>query len=154
MALKHVSRRVFRLTLICFFVFSCARVWGATGGSISGTVTDQTGGVIPGAKLTLVNLDLATSYKVTADAQGFYSFPTLPVGRYELTIEATGFKTQKKTGLTVDADAAIRVDAKLEVGNKTETVTVTASAAQARVKLFALRSNRRGSSRIGCVTVS
>jgi hypothetical protein len=135
MALKHVSRRLFRLALICFFVFSCARVWGATGGSISGTITDQSGGVIPGAKLTLVNLDLATSYKVTADAQGFYSFPTLPVGRYELTIEATGFKTQKKTGLTVDADAATRVDAKLEVGNKTETVTVTATAAQAQAQV-------------------
>ncbi len=135
MALKHVSRRLFRLALICFFVFSCARVWSATGGSISGTITDQSGGVIPGAKLTLVNLDLATSYKVTADAQGFYSFPTLPVGRYELTIEATGFKTQKKTGLTVDADAATRVDAKLEVGNKTETVTVTATAAQAQAQV-------------------
>ena len=98
-------------------------------------VTDPSGSFIPGASVTLVNLDLATSYKATTDAQGFYSFPNLPVGRYELTIEATGFKSQKKTGLVVDADAAVRVDASLAVGNKTETVTVTASAAQAEAQV-------------------
>ncbi len=118
-----------------FLVLAAARVWAATGGSISGTVTDQSGGVIPGVSITLVNLDLATSYKAATDAQGFYSFPNLPVGRYEMTIESTGFKSQKKTGLVVDADAAVRVDATLEVGNKTETVTVSASAAQAEAQV-------------------
>ena len=135
MAMKHVHRALVRIVLAGFLVFSCARVWAATGGSLSGTLTDQSGGVIPGANLTLVNLDLATSYKATTDAQGFYSFPTLPVGRYELTIEAAGFKTQKKTGLAVDADAAVRVNVSLEVGNKTETITVSASAAQTQAQV-------------------
>ncbi len=135
MSLKHVNRMPFRVALVCIVVFCCARVWAATGGSISGTVTDQSGASVPGASVTLVNLDLTTSYKATTNAQGFYSFPNLPVGRYELTIEATGFKSQKKTGLVVDADAAVRVDASLAVGNKTETVTVTASAAQAEAQV-------------------
>jgi len=117
------------------FLFCYARVWAATGGSISGTLTDPSGASIPGASVTLVNLDLTTSYKATTDAQGFYSFPNLPVGRYEMTIEATGFKSQKKTGLAVDADAAVRVDTSLVVGNKTETVTVTASAGQAEAQV-------------------
>jgi len=118
-------------------LFACTRAWAATGGSISGTLKDQSGAVIPDATLTLVNLDLAASYKATTDPQGFYSFPTLPVGRYELTIEAAGFKTQKKTGIAVDTDAAVRVDAELELGEKSETVTVSASAAEAQVDTVA-----------------
>ena len=96
---------------------------------------DQSGAVIPGASLALVNLDLATGYKTTTNAQGFYSFPTLPVGRYELTIEAAGFKTQKKTGLVVDTDAAVRVDAALEIGERSETVTVSATLAETQVQV-------------------
>jgi Carboxypeptidase regulatory-like domain len=90
---------------------------------------------VPGARVTLVNLDLTTSYKATTDGQGFYSFPNLPVGRYELTIESAGFKTYKKTGLVVDADAAVRVDAPLELGDRTETVTVSATAAQTQAQV-------------------
>lgn len=122
------------LLLVCLLVCS-APLRSATGGSISGTVKDQSDAVIPGASLTLVNLDLTTSYKASTDAQGFYSFPTLPVGRYELTIEATGFKTQKKTGVVVDADAAVRVNATLEVGERNESVTVSAVANQAQAQV-------------------
>src|SRR5579863_9544834 len=87
-AIKQIKRTFVRLAFVSLLVFSCARVWAATGGSISGTVTDQTGASVPGASVVLVNLDLTTSYKSTTDAQGFYSFPSLPVGRYELTIES------------------------------------------------------------------
>ena len=122
------------LLLVCLLVCS-APLGAATGGSISGTVKDQSDAVVPGASLTLVNLDLTTSYKASTDAQGFYSFPTLPVGRYELTIEAAGFKTQKKTGVVVDADAAVRVNATLEVGERNESVTVSAVANQAQAQV-------------------
>jgi hypothetical protein len=124
-----------RILLIALMLSSSAPLWGATGGSISGTVKDQSEAVIPGAGLTLVNLDLTTSYKAKTDTQGFYSFPSLPVGRYELTIEAAGFKTQKKTGLVVDADAAVRVDLSLEVGEKNETVTVSAVTDQTQAQV-------------------
>ncbi|HXW62486.1 MAG TPA: carboxypeptidase regulatory-like domain-containing protein [Candidatus Acidoferrales bacterium] len=124
--------------LFLFLVVSECAVWGAaTGGSISGTVKDQSGAVIPGAALTLVNLDLTTSYKAATDAQGGYSFPNLPVGRYKLTIEATGFRTQTKTGLAVHADDAVRVDAQLELGELTNTVTVSSEAGEAQVETIA-----------------
>jgi hypothetical protein len=132
---KPGIQTIVRIVLAGVLLFCCPRADSATGGSISGTVADQSGAVVPGASLTLVNLDLTTSYRATTDAQGFYSFPNLPVGRYELTIEAAGFKTHKKTGLVVDADAAVRVDTSLEVGNKTETITVSASAAQAQAQV-------------------
>lgn len=135
MILKFSMRTTARAVILCLCLLACARARAATGGSISGTVTDQTGAVIAGAGAALVNLDLATGYKTTTNAQGFYSFPTLPVGRYELTIEAEGFKTQKKTGLVVDTDAAVRVDAVLEVGERSETVTVSATVAETQVQV-------------------
>jgi hypothetical protein len=96
---------------------------------MSGTIKDPSGSVIPGASLVLANLDLTTQYKASTDEQGLYSFPSLPVGRYELTIEAAGFKTVRKTGLVIDTDAALKVDATLEIGQQSETVTVAATAA-------------------------
>ena len=99
----------------------------ATGGSISGTVTDPTGAVIPGATLNLVNTAQGTAYRAVSDRQGFYSFPNLPVGHYDLTISASGFTTQRKMDLTVDTDAALRVDAALAVGAQSDAVVVTAA---------------------------
>ncbi len=102
-------------------------VWAVAGGSLSGTVRDATGGAIPGAQLTLVNIALRTELKSVTDKQGFYSFPALSVGRYEITITAAGFKPQRKTGLTIDADAALRADAVLEIGERSDEVTVSAT---------------------------
>jgi len=135
MTIRSGPRTAFLAVVLCACLFACAEARAATGGSISGTLTDQSGAVIPAASLTLVNLDLATSYKASTDAQGFYSFPTLPVGRYELTIEAAGFKTQKKTGIVVDTDAAVRVDAALNVGERSDTVTVSATVAESQVQV-------------------
>ena len=95
----------------------------------SGTLKDQSGAVVSGATITLVNTALKSEYKAVSNGQGFYSFPTLPVGHYDLTIEATGFKTQKKTNLTVDTDAALKLDVVLSVGQRSENVTVVAEAA-------------------------
>jgi hypothetical protein len=115
-----------------------ARLAGA-GGSISGILKDPSGGVIPGARLTLTNTALKAEFKAASDAQGFYSFPALPVGHYDLTIAAAGFKTQQKTNLAVDADAALRIDAVLQIGEQTDTVTVseTEAAIQTQVDTVA-----------------
>src|SRR5262245_35704953 len=91
------KQRVFFVTAI---ILIATAAFAAVGGSISGTVKDTTGGVIPGATLTLTNTALGTQFKTTADTQGLYSFPSLPVGRYELTIDAAGFTSQKKQGLS------------------------------------------------------
>ena len=98
------------------------------GGSLSGTVKDSTGGVIPGATVSLMNTAIGTALSGVTDAQGHYSFPNLPVGRYDLTVTLEGFKPQKRTGLAVDADSRVQIDATLEVGDQTETVTVVENA--------------------------
>ena len=98
----------------------------ATGGSISGTVADPTGAVIPGAAVSLINTAQLTTYQAISDEAGFYSFPNLPVGHYDLTFSATGFATRKRMDLAVDTDSALRVDATLSVGARSDAVVVTA----------------------------
>jgi hypothetical protein len=106
-----------------FFAATCA--YAAIGGSISGTVTDTTGAVVPSASLTLVNLAQQTTYRAITDRLGSYTFPNLPVGHYKLAVVAHGFATQEKANLIVDADAALRIDITLTIGAQSENVTVT-----------------------------
>jgi hypothetical protein len=114
---------------VALVLVAAACVWGFAAGSVCGVVRDPSGGAISGARLTLINAALQSKFKATTDAQGFYSFPALPVGHYDLTIEALGFQTQQKTNLAVDTDAALGIDTVMEVGQRTEAVTVTESEA-------------------------
>jgi len=116
------------LLVIAFLFFAVVCLHAAVGGSIFGTVADQGGAVVPGATLRLVNTALRTTYHVVSDRQGLYSFPNLPVGHYDLTIEANGFTPQRKQSLTVDTDSAVRVDVSLAIGARSDTVTVTSDA--------------------------
>jgi Carboxypeptidase regulatory-like domain len=117
-------------------VFCAGFVWALVGGSIAGIVKDPSGAAIPGAQLILANTGLRTEFRAVPDARGFYSFPSLPVGRYDLTFEASGFKSQQETNLTV---AALTVDAVLPIGQRSDTVTVedTTSTMQTRVESVA-----------------
>jgi hypothetical protein len=110
-------------------------LWATANGSLSGTLKDQSDAVVPGATVTLVNTALGSQFRAVSDGRGFYSFPTLPVGNYDLTVEAAGFKTQKKTNLTVDTDAALKVDVVLELGQRSETVMVVATEAASEAQI-------------------
>ena len=108
--------------------------WAFAAGSLSGVLRDPSGGVIPGGKLTMVNSGTKTQFTTTSDNRGFYSFPALPVGNYDLTVEAAGFKPQKKTNIAIDTDAAVTLDAQLTVGEQTESVTVSATEANVQTQ--------------------
>ena len=116
--------RLIFVSFACLF-FWAASLWAATGGSISGSVADQSGAVVPAAKLELVNIAQQTRFSSVADGRGFYTFPNLPVGHYDLTIAAVGFATQKKANIVIDTDSAIRIDVAMAVGAQSDTVTVT-----------------------------
>ena len=124
-SLLRTSAKFRQLILALIFLSSNFALWAATGGSISGTVTDQSGAVVPDATLELVNTGQHSTYHVKSDKQGLYSFPNLSVGHYDLTITAPGFSTQQKTNLTVDTDSAVRVDATLAIGANSDTVIVS-----------------------------
>ena len=102
-----------------------ALLWALAGGSLSGTLKDQSGGVVPLATVTATNTEVRSEFKTTSDAQGVYSFPALPVGHYDLTVTVAGFRTLKKTNIAVDTDSAVRVDAVLQLAEQTQEVTVS-----------------------------
>ncbi len=112
---------------VAFLFLPAAFLWALAAGSLSGVLKDPSGAVIPGVKLKLVNGALKAEFTSASDPRGFYTFPSLPVGHYDLTIEATGFQTQKKTNIAIDADAAVTLDATLQVGQPSEAVTVSAT---------------------------
>ena len=86
--------------------------------SIWGTLRDPTGAVIPGVTLTITHTAQGTRTQTSTDAKGFYSFPSLAVGRYDLQVGATSFR---QTGLVIDADSALTVVLKLDMAEKITT---------------------------------
>src|ERR1700722_8298464 len=118
------------LSLVLHFGFS-RQALAAVGGSISGTVKDPSGAVVPKATVTAVNTDTGVKQVVKTNDAGTYSFPTLPVGRYEIDVTAEGFKPYRRASITLDVNSAILVDAALELGESSEAVTVEESALQA-----------------------
>jgi len=113
------------------FVATCPRLaLAATTGSISGTLKDPSGAVIPGAMMIATNTAQGIQSKTTTDDKGFYIFPSLPVGRYNLQAEAPGFKTAKRNDLVVDLDSALQIDLAMEMIEKIEEVTVIENGVQ------------------------
>src|SRR5215472_13370805 len=98
-----------------------------TSGSIVGTITDPSGGVIAGATVTITNTDTAIAVSTTTDNAGNYVVTPLQVGRYSVTAGAAGFKKSVRSDITVNVQDRIRVDLALEVGAVTDTVEVQAA---------------------------
>src|SRR4029079_10636177 len=95
---------------------------------------DPSGGGVPGAMVTATNTEKNTQVKTTTDAKGDYSFPSLPVGNYEIQCESRGFRTEKRIGLVIDANAAIQLDLTLELAQRPDEITVSDSAEQIHVE--------------------
>jgi Carboxypeptidase regulatory-like domain len=97
-------------------------------GRIAGFVKDQSGAVVPGATVTVINVDTRLKRSVVSDETGFYVFPALAPGAYDIEVELQGFRKGIQTGVRVDAASSMSVDFTLETGAITEAVTVTAVA--------------------------
>jgi len=110
------------LVTLCFL--GAAAVWASISGSISGIVTDQSGSVVPNASVTATNVAIGVKSTIQTDSKGFYNFPDLAVGNYDVEVTQPGFKTFRKTAIHIDANSAVRVDVKLAVGEVAEKVTV------------------------------
>lgn len=112
-------------------IFACllgAVAWASITGSISGVVSDPSGGVISGAKVVATEINTSVRAETVTDSAGYYNFPTLPIGTYNVEVSAGGFKAYRQSALVVDANSALRVDVHLEVGAPTERVTVRSDA--------------------------
>jgi hypothetical protein len=99
-----------------------------TSGSIVGSVTDVSGAAVPGASVTVTNVDTNIATKTTTDTSGNYVVTPLGVGHYSVTVEARGFKRSVSAGITLNVQDRIGVNVVLEVGQVSETVEVTGAA--------------------------
>jgi len=95
-----------------------------TTGSILGTVEDAQGAVVVGAQVTAQNSETGLSRAVQTSSGGEYRIDFLPPGSYELQVTNTGFRSFRQTGITLQVGQAARVDAHLQLGEATSTVTV------------------------------
>jgi hypothetical protein len=102
-----------------------AQVVGAT---LSGTMTDQSGSVIPNTEISIKNIATGVTRTVTTDPAGFYTAPNLLPGSYEITATASGFSTQVQTGVTLTVGAQQVLNLTMRVGKVTEKVQVTGEA--------------------------
>lgn len=94
-------------------------------GTITGTVTDAQEARVPGVEVVATNTGTAIAYKATSSQDGTYTIPNLPVGPYEITASATGFKSFRRPEVVLEVSQRLRIDIRLEVGALAETVTVT-----------------------------
>ena len=118
-------------SLLVVLVICASPALGQTGTSgISGTVRDVNGAVVPNATVTAKNEATNVSQNQNTTDAGLYAFTSLPVGNYTITVEKSGFKTFKKTGNALEVGTPLTVDAAMEVGQVSETVTVTGGTEQ------------------------
>ncbi|MCU1292708.1 MAG: TonB-dependent receptor, partial [Bryobacterales bacterium] len=96
--------------------------------AINGVVSDPSGAAVAGAKVTAKDLDRGTPWPTTTNANGFYNFPRLPIGNYEVRVEVPGFQASVKSPVVLQLNQIAKVDLPLQVGNVSETVEVTSAA--------------------------
>jgi Carboxypeptidase regulatory-like domain/TonB dependent receptor len=97
----------------------------AINGTIEGTITDESGAVLPGVTVTVTNLDTGVSRSVLTNDAGVYRAPLLPLGTYRVAAELTGFKAFEQAGIVLTAGEAAVVNIRLGVGTVSEVISVT-----------------------------
>src|SRR5437870_3312333 len=99
-------------------------------GTLNGNVTDPSQAAMAGAAVTVTDQATSFSRSVVSSASGLYTLSGLPPGVYDVTVSAQGFQTAKYTGISITAQTVSRLDVTLTVGSVSESVTVSAHAAE------------------------
>jgi hypothetical protein len=122
----------FAILVILFFSLMAGVVAHAqvTGATLSGTVTDPTGGVLANATVSAVNTATAINREVMTDSAGLYAIPNLVPGLYDIKVSATGFSTSVQSGLNLAVGQQLQLNFSLKVGQTTTNVEVTGAAPQ------------------------
>lgn len=122
-----------RLSLAGLLIFGT--LWAQSPrGTITGTITDSQGARVPGVEITALNVATNISSRAISSDDGTYSIPALPVGVYQVTARAKGFKTSQRSDVTLEVAQTLRVDFTLEVGAISETITVTGEIARVQTE--------------------
>lgn len=107
-------------TLLCVSLLPAQEV----SAGITGRVTDPSGAAIVNASVIARDLDRGTDWPTTTNTDGIYAYPRIPIGNYELRVEAKGFKTYVQSKFTLEVNQRARVDVNMQVGQLNESVTV------------------------------
>ena len=123
------SKKVLWSAMLCsVMLFVCPMLFGQANGSFSGTVTDRSGSVITGAKVTITSQGTGVARESTTDASGHFVVPFLPVASYTLKVEAHGFQTVEQKDARLQVNESRELDFSLAPASVTEAVEVSASA--------------------------
>ena len=126
MSFSFLKTKVFLTMAVMVMLVGGAFAQSGTS-NISGVVTDQSGAVVPGAKVTISNTATGFTRNVTTQNDGSYSFPGIPPATYQLTVEANNFKKAVTSSVKALVDSTTRTNISLEAGAVSETVTVTSN---------------------------
>src|SRR3984893_16792172 len=136
-----------KLRTFLVFVFSLMSgghlLYGQGTARIDGVVTVSVGGVVPETQVALINESTGLRATSPTDEGGRYNFTQLAVGNYRIEVSAGGFKKETRTGINLVAEQVSTVDLALEIGNVSESVEVTSSAAAVETAVSSLRSTVR-----------
>jgi len=116
------------LVVTAFVALSACCLYAQTFGEVTGRVTDPSGAVIPGASVTLTNVNTNAVRNVLTTEAGAYTFPSIAPGFYRLRTELPGFKAAAREPFEVQVQQVVRLDITLELGQLSETVEVAATA--------------------------
>src|SRR5579863_8237079 len=130
--MRHRWYRIFLLPLL--LVVASVTALAQQNSEIVGTVTDQTGAVVPGANLALKQRETGFVYNTTSNATGGFVFAGLNVGSYDLKVSAKGFEAYRSSGLTLNVSQTLATGVKLTVVAETVEVSVTADALQVQTE--------------------
>lgn len=121
------SAKVWLLAAIAFLAFLPAANAQLYTGSVSGVVTDPSKAAVPGANVSLVDVEKGFVYPAKTNQEGRYVLRDVPPGTYRLSVEAVGFETQRRDRLKLDVNQNISFDFSMKIGTKTQVVEVVAS---------------------------
>ena len=134
MRISDLKIGAYRVLATAFLLFSVSIAAFSQAGTatVSGSIRDAQGNFVPGATVTLTNAQ-GTSRTATTNAEGNYSFPSLPPGDYRVQVEAKGFKKSSVNEFKAPVDLTTQINVALEIGNVSETVNVDATALESIV---------------------
>ena len=112
--------------LVAALVLVAAPAMSQTNATLTGTVSDGSSAVIPGAEIVIMNMETGESYTTATNETGSYTIPFIKPGTFELIVTTAGFKQYTREGIRLDTASAVRADAVMELGEVTESVTVEA----------------------------
>src|SRR5437879_4625091 len=117
--------RTFALVVFALTLFAGTSTFAQTfRGTILGSVTDSSGAAVPGATVTIKNVDTGLVRTVSTSDDGSYSAPELPIGTYSVSVEKAGFKLGVVTGIKVEVSSERRADVALQIGQAAQSVEV------------------------------